>query len=109
MRSEHEYPILRQLFGAYLHQDWHDDFETADEAVDAFFRDLAESQRSAARHELDDLIEGVARLGPEEALRLLGELGCDYYPPGDGYSAAGWLEHLRHRIQNGSYFGDAER
>lgn len=33
---QNQYPALWQFFGAYLHQDWHAEYATTDEALDDF-------------------------------------------------------------------------
>lgn len=89
-------PALRHFLGAYLHQDWSDEFATADEAVDAFVHD--EPGRATT---LGQEVSSLLASAPDEArLRklVLDDLGSGYYPPGDGLTFQQWLRSVRTRL-----------
>ena len=81
-------PLLAQLFGAYLHQDWDLEFSSSWDAVHAFRASLATTDRERAVSELHVLLEleeGVLRTAVFE------ELGLGYWPEGDGVELREWL------------------
>jgi hypothetical protein len=91
-----ECPTLRHLLGAYLHQDWADEFPTVWEGVTAFMRDEP-AMVDPLRADVDTLLaEGRS----EDALRrlLVDECGIGYWAPGDGLSFSEWLAELRARL-----------
>lgn len=92
---------MRQLFGAYLHQDWNVDFETPGVAISAFIRDAG----SGASSRMEDLARDIREFVREhpdddELTTALGkELWCEYFPPGDGHSTREWLEEVAKRLE----------
>lgn len=86
------YEELAQLFGGYLHQDFDLEYGSPDAAVREYATVGPENAVRAVR-DIDALVaEGLpeARLGER-----LFTLGCDYYFAAGGYSAYGWLAHVR--------------
>lgn len=86
------YDELSQLFGGYLHQD----FDLEHDSPDAAVRDYATSGPQDAVRAVRDIDALVAEGLPESRLReQVFKLGCDYYFVADGYTAYGWLAHVR--------------
>ena len=90
--SEPEYEALSNFFGSYLNQDYPDDFGTAQAAVDAYKREFPADVLFATSEEAARL----ARLDVEEhQLRTtLLDLGLEYTPWTDGWTAQQWLAWL---------------
>ena len=92
------YPALHRLFGAYFHQDWHDDYATSTGAVQAFLREAPYAAVDAARGELDQLL--ASSLSDAELGRLLRDgFDCNYVPQVDELSNRAWLERIRNLMQ----------
>jgi hypothetical protein len=96
-RPANEPSALERLVAGYLNQDWPEDFASVWEAVDAFRRDEGPDTAAAARREVASLL---AAPHSEEDLRqlLVEQLGCGYWPPGDGLTFGGWLAVLADRL-----------
>jgi hypothetical protein len=87
------YPALSQFLGAYLHQDWPEEFSTPEAAVEAFRRrEPADSVRAVCAE-----LEQATRDAQQSAdpSRLLSELGCYYNPQADGRSVSEWFTQVR--------------
>lgn len=80
---------LELLLGAYLHEDWADDYPGLWHAVD----DFTESEPQAAPHLRADVKQVLSHSNSEyELQQVLRELGMKYYPPGDGWASyRAWL------------------
>jgi hypothetical protein len=96
VRGQH--PDLFQLFGGYLNQDWTDEYETIDAAIDDFAAgDLVLGKRTIKQ--LDDLLN----TRDDNLLSgILEKLHLGYYYEADGFTARSWLEYLRSRFRGGS-------
>lgn len=87
------YPALSQFLGAYLHQDWPEEFSTPEAAVEAFHRrEPADSVRAVCAELEQAIYEAQQSTDPS---RLLSDLGCYYDPRADGRSVPEWLAHVR--------------
>ena len=92
------YPALRRMFGAYFHQDWHDDYVTSTRAVQAFLREAPYATVDTARRELDRLL--ASPLSDGELGRLLRDgFDCNHVPQVDELSNRAWLERIRDLMQ----------
>lgn len=92
------YPALRRMFGAYFHQDWHDDYVTSTGAVQAFLREAPYATVDTARRELDRLL--ASPLSDAELGRLLRDgFDCNHVPQVDELSNRAWLERIRDLMQ----------
>ena len=92
------YPALHRLFGAYFHQDWHDDYATSTGAIQAFLREAPYATVDTARRELDHLL--ASPLSDQELGRLLRDgFDCNYVPQVDELSNRAWLERIRDLMQ----------
>ena len=84
-------PALWLFAGAYLHQDWRDDYDSTESAFQDFLRSephyalqIAPELRTVLESDLD-----------ESALRdLLRRAGSFYLPEADGLTAREWLTSL---------------
>ena len=92
---EDENPALRHFLGAYLHQDWRDEYADSFDALDDF---LLGSPPLALLigPEIDRLIQ--ESLPSEDLERRLFELGSYYMPSLLGQDPSTWLRELRARI-----------
>lgn len=88
---EAELPALWLFLGAYLHQDWQDDYASTQEA----FRDFLASEpqdASAIRAELRTVLDSGR---DEQALEnLVRDCGSFYTPRNDGIATSAWLAGL---------------
>jgi hypothetical protein len=94
---------LRQFFGCYLHQDWNAEYETPGVAISAFIRDAGAGGPSRLKDLARDIRE-FARAYPHDDVltTALGrELGCEYFPPGDGHSTRDWLDEVATSLEQG--------
>lgn len=82
---------LENLLGGYVNQDWDLDYSDVWEAVRAFIGDQPGSVVDEARSQLWELLNSNKS---EEDLKrvLISEIGCGYWPPGDGLTFRTWLE-----------------
>ncbi|MDP9784001.1 contact-dependent growth inhibition system immunity protein [Pseudomonas fluorescens] len=94
-----EFPELHDFFGAYFHQDWSVEYESAEQVLEAFLAESDVEILKAVQQELSILLD---KKKGEVALReyLLRELSC-YYSYwntwGDGES---WLRHIASRLNS---------
>jgi hypothetical protein len=91
MITEEQKKRLQQFFGAYFHQDWDADFGTPEQALLAAIHHhpLAVERRELSR----SIVEFVESHTEDSSLdgALLNELGCEYFPPGNGVLTRSWL------------------
>lgn len=92
-----EYPLFSGLCGAYLHQDW--DLEDPDPytAVDRFIEDMSTSAVQPLLDEIDRLRAQLRQRSEDQALDLLLDFHCYYYPAGVGLTVDAWLVNLSKR------------
>ncbi|MBV8195895.1 MAG: hypothetical protein JOY80_10250 [Candidatus Dormibacteraeota bacterium] len=89
-----DFPALGRLCGAYFHQDWHEEYATTAQAVDAFLRDAPPSLRTAVTGDIDRLLQ--LQLDDDELGRVLRDgLDCNYVPSIDEVTNEQWLTQLR--------------
>ena len=91
------FQALEQLFGAYLHEDWADDYADLWDAVDSFAR-RQPVHAPAVRGEVEQVL---AACESEAALEeCLERLGLIYYPPGAGWAShRAWLLAVADRVE----------
>ena len=85
-------PELHQVLGAYLHQDFDLDCETAE---DALSYSVGESRRERLTRAAAELRTYRPPSDDEEATRRFANELCDYHPPGDGLTYVSWLDHVQ--------------
>ncbi len=84
---------LDTLLGAYLHQDWTNEFPSVWTAVAAFKGENRPETVQDAHSELVNLLD--QRLTEEELLNALSnQYDCGYWPPGDNSTATEFLTRL---------------
>lgn len=93
-----EYPTLSHLLGAYLHQDFLDEFRSPTAAVEAFLNDEP-ALRRALTGEIDAVLRDERFLASPDFMLL--DLGCSYNTHADGLTAAAWLLQVRRMLQEG--------
>jgi len=88
---------LGQLLGCYFHQDWSQEFENDQDAIDAILAAEPKENVESSVGELDVLL---ARPLDEEELRaiLIGEVGCYFDPASLGISYRQWLSRVRDEL-----------
>lgn len=88
---------LHDFFGAYFHQDWPAEHETAEQVLDAFLAESDAEVLRAVRQELSVLIE---REQDEIELRgyLLRELSCYYSYWTVWETGEAWLRHIARKL-----------
>lgn len=84
------YPVLWQLFGAYLNADWPDEYDSPADAVEDYLRSLSDADQPRVLHEIDDLLERA----PDEQRMLLAleKLHSGYEPEADPVA---WIRAVR--------------
>lgn len=86
------YPTLYQFFSGYFHQDWIDEFESPEIALDTYLNSEKQETKELARIELDTIIK--SNLEEEELSNLLEDLGCFYDPRVDEVLTINWLRSI---------------
>ena len=84
---------LQQFFGGYFHQDWREEYASADEAIDSFLSDSNKEIIIIAKSEILRLISSYTT---ESDLRsnLLHEQHFYYHYPHQWTSGLAWLNHI---------------
>ncbi|MFL6164049.1 MAG: contact-dependent growth inhibition system immunity protein [Jatrophihabitantaceae bacterium] len=88
-----EYPTLWHFFGAYLYQDWLDEYADEWAAVDGFIADCPPEYPRLLRAEIAALL---AEHPTEEEVRkvVFDDLGSCYLAEVDGWKYRDWLKAL---------------
>jgi hypothetical protein len=90
--------LLKNFFGAYFHEDWVCEADTADAVVDKYAKETSpEKLRALSEIILDYLKEILSDAELEE--RLFTDLGCYYLPSAQGLSVREWLKSIASRFQ----------
>jgi hypothetical protein len=89
-------PTLDQFFGGYMHQDCYLDYDTVDEAIEAFATGASVEYLESAIEELGKLIE-LART-VQEPKELLYQLGCQLDPVPAGVTVIEWLQDVEAKL-----------
>ena len=92
-----EFPELHEFFGAYFHQDWLDEHETAEQVLDSFLTESHIDDLMVVQKELNALLDQEK---DELILReyLLKELSCYYCYWNAWDSGQAWLRHIARRL-----------
>ena len=88
-----EFPVIKNMFSAYLNQDFDLEFGSADEAIFAFYSHEDDVGKERVLAELNGLLSfGL----DEEQLRsfIFDGLGCSYFYPAEWSDGAAWLRHV---------------
>ena len=92
-----DFPELHDFFGAYFHQDWTVEHDTAEKVIDAFLAESDFEDLVAVQRELYVLLDQNKN---ELALReyLLTELSCYYSYLNVWESGESWLRHIAEKL-----------
>ena len=99
MTTELQRKTLRHFFGAYFHQDWGLDAETAEQVISMYATDVKDPTT------IDTLVDGIGAFiadHPDEddlANALFLEMSCYYAPQGIGESTREWLLHVAEAVK----------
>ena len=91
-----KYPHLLQLFSCYFHQDWFEEFDSPNMAVDEFVKSEAAESVNAAKLEIKSILN--SEYSENEVSNILSELGCYYDPLVDYENINIWLEDVLGRL-----------
>jgi len=92
--ADDQFPALFQLFGGYFHQDWREEYTSADDALAAFKNEAPIGALHDALVEIDEVMS--LQLDDPDLGRLLTDgLASNYMPHTDGLSNTQWFVHLR--------------
>ncbi|MGF0242264.1 contact-dependent growth inhibition system immunity protein [Rhodococcus sp. IEGM1300] len=92
-----EFPELHNFFGAYFHQDWTVEHQTAEQVVDAFLVDSSPEDLKLVWEELNALLD--QRMGELDLRKyLLRELSCYYCYWNVWESGELWLRHIASKL-----------
>lgn len=85
---------LGQILGCYFHQDWPDEFDSDETALQAIIDSETTDQIRAGVEEIEQLL---ADTRSEIELRdfLINEVGCYFDPESQGISYEQWLKKVR--------------
>jgi hypothetical protein len=90
-----QYPALWQFLGAYLHQDWREEYESTSDAL----RDFVSGNPDLAI-QLPHELQHVLTTTPDDVLdELIGDLGSFFVPSRTGQSPRDWLRRLKAETQ----------
>jgi hypothetical protein len=92
-----DYPMLRHFFGAYMHQDWHDEFPDEWAAADEFVRDEPFSVATF----IAEMGQFLANCPEEEQLsyKLLDDFGAAAMVENRGWKYRDWLQAMTDHMQ----------
>lgn len=90
--NQAESPALWQFLGAYLHQDWQEDYSNTREALSDFMVNEPTFAPDLAS-EIDHLLDSSSTA--EEAEAAILELGSFFVPSAQGSDAREWLRRIR--------------
>ena len=95
-------PNLFQFFGASFHQDWVDEYATADEALAAAIDGWSDGDLEPVRRELEWLLEQPL-YEPFLDRVVFEELGMSYWTYADGLSPRVWLHQVLDRVAQATW------
>jgi CdiI immunity protein len=95
-----DYPLLRHFFGAYMHEDWFDEFPNEWAVADQFVQDEPFSVTTFAA-EIDQLLADCPK---EKQLRhkLLDDFGAAAMVENRGWKYRDWLQAMADHVQKAS-------
>jgi hypothetical protein len=93
---EEQYPALWQFLGAYLHQDWPDEYESPSAAL----RDFVSGEPRYAEDLPAEIEQVLSSTADDAALdETLGNLGSFFVPSRAGQSPRDWLRRMQGEAQ----------
>ncbi|MBV4496783.1 hypothetical protein HU715_015610 [Pseudomonas sp. SWRI12] len=94
-----ELPELHDFFGAYFHQDWSAEHESAEQVLEAFLAESGVEILKTVQQELDVLL-GKKENELELREYLLKELSCYYSYWNTWEVGKVWLRHIASRLSS---------
>ncbi|MGJ7518215.1 contact-dependent growth inhibition system immunity protein [Pseudomonas baetica] len=92
-----DFTELHDFFGAYFHQDWTVEHDTAEQVIDAFLSESDARDLKAVKQELYELLD-QKRAELELRTYLLRELSCYYCYWNEWESGESWLRHIANKL-----------
>lgn len=94
-----DFPRLFQFLGAYFHEDWMCEFDSANEVVESFVADSHELTMQQVLKEIEILLGANLT---ENNLRdfLLKEMSCSYCYWNEWASGEIWLRHIEKKLND---------
>jgi len=90
---------LTQFFGAYLHQDWLEEYNSVEEAIEDYCSCGDLGDRLSTVSELEELIS-LSKKGELLEKDLLKSFSCYYVPSKHGFLLDQWLSHVKDTMKN---------
>ena len=90
--------LIKEFFSGNFHEDWKCEAETPLEIIADYMRYSSADEMELLRREILDYMNGMSDSELEE--RLLSDLGCYYWPPGDGVGVRSWLSDIAKLLEN---------
>ena len=92
-----DYPNLEQLFSCYFHQDWTEEFNNSDDAINTY---LASSNEETKLDAIDELRRLMDACGDNKSLQqALDLLGCYYDSLADNMQPNEWLKLVLGKLE----------
>ncbi|MEZ1318435.1 contact-dependent growth inhibition system immunity protein [Pseudomonas fluorescens] len=92
-----EYPELHEFFGAYFHQDWTVEHDTAEQVIEYFSSHSDPADLTLVLQELGSLLK-LRKSEMELRSYLLRELSCYYCYWNEWESGEVWLRHIASKL-----------
>ncbi len=94
MTNRENFPYLSHFFSCYFHEDWTDEYENEEKAIEGYVDDDGTDEASHVLYELDQFMS--LNLPDTEIRKLMRkEFGCSYYVDPAHGSMADWLHWVR--------------
>lgn len=91
---------LAQLLGCYFHQDWPDEFDDDNAALDAMIKSESKEKIAEGVTEID-LLLGAGLNEDELRTTLIDRVGCYFEPASEGLNYTQWLRRVRNTLERG--------
>jgi hypothetical protein len=89
---------LEQLLGSYFHQDWADEFDNNESALQAIMNSEPKDQLLAGANEIDELLGATLTSDALQEI-LVNKLGCYFDPASVGLTCEWWLKQVRQEFR----------
>ena len=94
-----QYPELWQFFGSHLHQDWVDDYDSWERAIDDAVFNTSHGDIQLVLEQLEQVL--ALELPAADLAAVLLRLGCNYWP-GRNEDYESWLGAVAKRVRETS-------
>ena len=91
---------LTHLLGCYFHQDWPDEFNDDNAALDAMIKSEPKETIAEGVTEIDRLLEAGTNEAELRAI-LIDQVGCYFEPASEGLNYTQWLLRVRNALEHG--------